>query len=81
LLAANGNRKGMDRAGGGGEQCAADEARNALVRMHRHYLRHPVPGGWYDQFDRENRSLVDSIPASSFYHILCAVAEAERVLG
>jgi mannose/cellobiose epimerase-like protein (N-acyl-D-glucosamine 2-epimerase family) len=52
-----------------GEQGAADEARNALVRLYRHYLRHPVVGGWYDQFDRGNRSLVDSISASSFYHI------------
>jgi mannose-6-phosphate isomerase len=64
-----------------GEQTAAIEARNALVRLYRYYLRHPVKGGWYDQFDRDNRSLVDSIPASSFYHILCAIAEAERVLG
>src|SRR3982075_496556 len=58
-----------------GEQGAADEARNALVRLYRHYLRHPVLGGWYDQFDRDNRSLVESIPASSFYHVLCAVTE------
>jgi mannose/cellobiose epimerase-like protein (N-acyl-D-glucosamine 2-epimerase family) len=64
-----------------GVQGAADEAREAFARMYRHYLRHPVLGGWYDQFDRDNRSLVDSIPASSFYHILCAAAEAERVLG
>jgi mannose/cellobiose epimerase-like protein (N-acyl-D-glucosamine 2-epimerase family) len=64
-----------------GDQAAANEARNALVRLYRYYLCHPVKGGWYDQFDRDNRSLVDSIPASSFYHILCAIAEAERVLG
>jgi mannose/cellobiose epimerase-like protein (N-acyl-D-glucosamine 2-epimerase family) len=64
-----------------GESGAADEARGALTRLHRHYLCHPVSGGWYDQFDRDNRSLVDTIPASSFYHILCAIAEAERVLG
>jgi mannose/cellobiose epimerase-like protein (N-acyl-D-glucosamine 2-epimerase family) len=64
-----------------GEFGAADQARDALVRLDRHYLRHPVPGGWFDQFDRDNRSLVDFIPASSFYHILCAVAEAERVLN
>jgi mannose/cellobiose epimerase-like protein (N-acyl-D-glucosamine 2-epimerase family) len=64
-----------------GEQGAADEAREALDRLYRHYLRHPVLGGWYDQFDRDGRSLVDFIPASSFYHILCAIAEAERVLG
>jgi mannose/cellobiose epimerase-like protein (N-acyl-D-glucosamine 2-epimerase family) len=63
-----------------GEPGAAGEARNALLRLDRHYLRHPVPGGWYDQFDRDHRSLVDTIPASSFYHVLCAVAEADRVL-
>ena len=65
----------------GGEAGAADEARAALVRLQVHYLSHPVKGGWYDQFDAEGRSLVETIPASSFYHVLCAVAEAERVLG
>jgi mannose/cellobiose epimerase-like protein (N-acyl-D-glucosamine 2-epimerase family) len=64
-----------------GEEGAPDEALKALDRLYQHYLRHPVLGGWYDQFDRDNRSLVDTIPASSFYHILCAIAEAERVLG
>jgi mannose/cellobiose epimerase-like protein (N-acyl-D-glucosamine 2-epimerase family) len=64
-----------------GEVGAADEARQALVHLYRHYLTHPVGGGWYDQFDRDGRSLVDFIPASSFYHILCAIAEADRVLG
>jgi mannose/cellobiose epimerase-like protein (N-acyl-D-glucosamine 2-epimerase family) len=63
-----------------GEQGAAEAARNALVRMYQHYLCGAVLGGWYDQFDLDNRSLVDSIPASSFYHILCAT-EAARVLG
>ena len=64
-----------------GEAGAAEEARAALARLERHYLSHPVPGGWYDQFDRDGNSLVDTIPASSFYHVLCAVAEAEQVLG
>jgi mannose/cellobiose epimerase-like protein (N-acyl-D-glucosamine 2-epimerase family) len=64
-----------------GEHGAADQALEALIRLHRHYLSHPVAGGWYDQFDRDNRSLVDTIPASSFYHIICAIAEAERVLA
>lgn len=64
-----------------GEAGAADEARAALARLERHYLRHPVKGGWYDQFDRDGRSLVATIPASSFYHVLCAVVEAEQVLG
>ncbi len=64
-----------------GEPGAVDEAVAALDRLHRHYLLHPVRGGWYDQFDSDNRSLVDFIPASSFYHIVCAVAEADRVLA
>lgn len=64
-----------------GEPGAADQARAALARLELNYLRHAVPGGWHDQFDREGRSLIDTIPASSFYHVLCAVAEAERVLG
>ncbi|MGL4290271.1 MAG: AGE family epimerase/isomerase [Phreatobacter sp.] len=64
-----------------GEEGAADKARAALARLERHYLRHPVAGGWYDQFDRDGTSLVATIPASSFYHVLCAVTEAEQVLG
>ncbi|NOJ43518.1 AGE family epimerase/isomerase [Bradyrhizobium australiense] len=64
-----------------GEAGAADQARAALARLERHYLSHPVAGGWYDQFDRDGNSLVATIPASSFYHVLCAVAEAEQVLG
>lgn len=63
-----------------GEPGAVDYALAALVRLRTHYLQHPVKGGWYDQFDREGRSLVAAIPASSFYHVLCAVAEANRVL-
>jgi len=64
-----------------GEAGAADEARVALSRLEQHYLSHPVAGGWYDQFDRDGKSLVPTIPASSFYHVLCAVTEAEQVLG
>jgi mannose/cellobiose epimerase-like protein (N-acyl-D-glucosamine 2-epimerase family) len=64
-----------------GEAGAAEEARAALARLERHYLRHPVAGAWYDQFDRNGTSLVATIPASSFYHVLCAVAESEQVLG
>jgi len=64
-----------------GEEGAADQACGALARLEQHYLRHPVAGGWYDQFDRDGNSLVATIPASSFYHVLCAVTEAEQVIG
>jgi len=63
-----------------GEVGAAGEARAALARLEQHYLNHPVAGGWYDQFDGGGTSLVETIPASSFYHVLCAITEAEQVL-
>ena len=63
-----------------GEAGASDEARAALALLYKHYLDHPVRGGWYDQFDGKGRSVVDSIPASTFYHVLCAISEAEQVL-
>ena len=62
------------------EPGARDQAEQALVRLYRYYLRHPVPGGWFDQFDATGVSLVDSIPASSLYHVLCAISEAAAVL-
>ena len=64
-----------------GEAGAADEARVALARLERYYLCHSVAGGWYDQFDRDGNSLIATIPASSFYHVLGAVTEAEQVLA
>lgn len=64
-----------------GEAGAAEAAREALVRLEKRYLRHPVKGGWYEQFDGDGRSMIEWIPASSLYHILGAVIEADRVLA
>jgi len=63
-----------------GDAGAAEEARSALVRLERYYLRHPVRGGWYDLFDGHDDAEKKPILASSFYHVLCAVAEADRSL-
>jgi mannose-6-phosphate isomerase len=49
--------------------------------LEKRYLRHPVKGGWYEQFDGDGQSMVPWIPASSLYHILGAVMEADRVLA
>jgi mannose-6-phosphate isomerase len=63
-----------------GEAGASEQARAALGVLKKHYLDHPVKGGWYDKFDGDGRSMIDVIPASTFYHVLCAVSEAEQVL-
>ena len=64
-----------------GEAGAAEQARAALARLSRLYLSHPVRGGWYEHFDGDGRLLIEWMPASSFYHVLGAVLEADRVLG
>lgn len=60
---------------------AADEARQFLRHFAQGYLAQPVAGGWLDQFDGEGRPVSVNIPASTFYHVFVAVAEADRVLG
>ncbi len=64
-----------------GEVGAADAARAALRRLERFYLRHPVKGAWHEHFDGGGHVITEAIPASSLYHILGAVFEADRVLG
>jgi mannose-6-phosphate isomerase len=64
-----------------GETGADREARAALLRLERYYLCHPIKGGWYDSFQHDDEAKAAPILASSFYHVLCAIAEADRVLG
>ena len=64
-------------AGGRG---AADDAAHILQGIAGHYLAGPFPGGWIDQFDASGRSLAEYVPASTFYHLFCAITEADRVL-
>jgi mannose/cellobiose epimerase-like protein (N-acyl-D-glucosamine 2-epimerase family) len=60
---------------------AAADAARVLQAITAHYLAGPFPGGWLDQFDASGRSLAEYVPASTFYHLFCAAAEADRVLG
>ena len=50
-----------------GKPGAVNEGLEAIARLPRHYLQHPVLGGWHDQFVCADHALVDVIPASSFY--------------
>lgn len=64
---------GVDRAG--------DAAETLIEHLMATYLSGPFSGGWYDKFDAAGGISVDTVPASSLYHIFAAAAEAERVLG
>ena len=63
-----------------GEAGADREARAALLRLERYYLCHPIKGGWYDSFQHDDVARNAPVLASSFYHILCAITEADRIL-
>ncbi|MEJ0008372.1 MAG: AGE family epimerase/isomerase [Steroidobacteraceae bacterium] len=39
------------------------------------FLDHGAPGLWYDKIDRRGVFVIEPAPASSFYHIICAIAE------
>lgn len=64
----------------GAEPGAKDEALAALARLEANYLRHPVAGGWHEQLDASGKPTIDTIAASTFYHVMCAISEAEQVL-
>ncbi len=55
---------------------AADEAARALQK----YLSTPLPGLWYDKITVEGTLIEEPAPASTFYHIVCAVAEMDQAL-
>jgi mannose-6-phosphate isomerase len=42
------------------------------------YLDTPVPGLWWDRLRPDGGFVDEPAPASSFYHIACAIAELER---
>jgi len=48
---------------------AAAEAAETLLK----YLSTPVPGLWYDKMTIEGTFIDEPAPASSFYHIVCAI--------
>ena len=46
--------------------------------MARYFVDHPR-GAWIDRIDGAGNTIDGKMPASSFYHIFCCIAEAERV--
>ena len=55
---------------------SANRALDALAP----FLATPVPGLWYDKWPAEGDMIDEPAPASTFYHILCAIYEADEVL-
>jgi mannose-6-phosphate isomerase len=64
-----------------GNPDGAARAATALKALAAHYLDTTCAGGWTDQFDASGRAMTTHMPASTFYHVFCAIAEADRVFA
>ncbi len=45
------------------------------------FLDVPLKGLWRDKLNADGRFVEEDVPASSFYHILCAIYELEDCLA
>ncbi|WP_373694142.1 AGE family epimerase/isomerase [Edaphobacter paludis] len=52
-----------------------------LTILYQTFLRSAYPGGWNDLLTIDDQLLVDYIPSSSFYHLVCAFSECEDHYG
>lgn len=64
-----------------GRNGADARAAQCISKLMESYLGRPVGGGWIDHLDEKGRSLVDFMPASTLYHIVCAAAETDRMVN
>lgn len=62
----------------GRTECA-DMAAWAIDAMMDSYLNVDVPGGWCDQYNADGEVVSKVMPSSTFYHLICAAAEASAV--
>ena len=53
---------------------------SAMRILKNGFLSSETPGGWVDRFTSTGARGVDFMPASAFYHIFCAISEADRAL-
>ena len=65
--------------GEGGRPGCDEKAARCLTRLMHGFVGRPFPGGWIDHVDSAGRSIVSMVPASTLYHLFCAIAEAARV--
>jgi mannose/cellobiose epimerase-like protein (N-acyl-D-glucosamine 2-epimerase family) len=62
-----------------GRPGAAAKALLLTGLLHRHFLNDRYGGGWMDRLDEAGRPATDFMPASTFYHVICAIDELQRL--
>lgn len=64
-----------------GRPGAAEKAAGLVGLLGRHFLEGAVDGGWIDRLDEEGACCTDFMPASTLYHILCALGELDTFVA
>ena len=54
-------------------------ATDAIDGLFTHYLNAPPWGGWIDKLSSEGKTLTETMPSSTFYHLFCAASEADAL--
>lgn len=62
-----------------GDVNALSLAALVIDRVFDGYLQTPLRGGWHDSLDCNGKTEANQMPASSFYHLACAVGELEKL--
>lgn len=57
---------------------AGDKVIALADRLHERFLTGVPAGGWMDRLDEHGRPATDFMPASTLYHILCALDELDQ---
>ena len=58
-----------------GDEAARQDRDAMLSVLFTHYLDRPIKGGWVDAIDDVGAVAAPDMPSSTFYHVLCALAE------
>jgi mannose/cellobiose epimerase-like protein (N-acyl-D-glucosamine 2-epimerase family) len=61
-----------------GREEAAEKAAGLTHRLCDRFLNGVTSGGWMDRLDGQGGAATDVMPASTLYHILCALDELDR---
>jgi mannose-6-phosphate isomerase len=61
-----------------GRKQAGERAVTMANMLLEHFLTRQPAGGWIDRLDQHGRPATDFMPASTLYHIMCAIDELDR---
>jgi len=62
-----------------GHTDALAQAATIIENLFKYFLHTPLCGGWHDNLDGEGNVNSSQMPASTFYHLACAVNELEKL--